>query len=148
MSTIIYTDGACRGNPGPGGWAWIAAHPLEAKASGHDPDTTNNRMEMTAALEAIRAYQREAYPGRLLIVSDSAYVVNCFSAHWYKGWLKRGWKKSDGKPVLNRDLWEPLVGLSLELDVTYQWVKGHSGDSMNDLVDEMAVKASHGIVVP
>ena len=134
--TIVYTDGACSGNPGPGGWAW--AVPSGAYASGFEPRTTNQRMEITAALRAV-----EAIPGPLAVVSDSTYVVNCFRDKWYIGWQRRGWVNSPRKPVANRDLWEPLIDLVLGRgDVTFRWVKGHSGDPMNDLVDLLAVEAS------
>jgi len=133
VTTVVYTDGACSGNPGPGGWAW--AVPDGPYASGAEPATTNQRMELTAALEAARALA-----GPLRIVSDSTYVVNCFRDRWYDGWQARGWTTSARKPVANRDLWEPLVTLVQERgDVTFRWVKGHSGDPMNDLVDQLAV---------
>lgn len=136
-ATEVYTDGACRGNPGPGGWAWAVKD--GPQGSGHDPATTNQRMEVQAALEAIRALE-----GPLVVVSDSTYVVNCFRDRWWVGWRKRGWTTSAKKPVANRDLWEPLVDLVEERgDVTFRWVKGHSGDTMNDLVDRLAVEASH-----
>ncbi|WP_334145081.1 SLOG family protein [Rhabdothermincola sp.] len=136
MSTVVYTDGACSGNPGPGGWAW--AVPAGPYASGAEPRTTNQRMEITAALEAVRAN-----PGRLEVVSDSTYVVNCFRDRWWEGWLERGWKNSQRKPVANRDLWEPLVELvRARGDVTFRWVKGHGGDPMNELVDRLAVEAA------
>lgn len=136
-ATEVYTDGACRGNPGPGGWAWAVKD--GPQDSGHDPATTNQRMEVQAALEAIRALE-----GPLVVVSDSTYVVNCFRDRWWAGWRKRGWTTSAKKPVANRDLWEPLVDLVEERgDVTFRWVKGHSGDTMNDLVDRLAVEASH-----
>ncbi len=135
-STTAYTDGACSGNPGPGGWAW--AIPQGAYAVGAEPHTTNQRMELTAVLEAVRAIH-----GPLDIVSDSTYVVNCFRDRWWEGWLRRGWVNSAKKPVANRDLWEPLVTLVNERgDVTFRWVKGHGGDAMNDLVDLLAVEAA------
>jgi ribonuclease HI len=134
--TIAYTDGACSGNPGPGGWAW--AIPGGEYASGPDARTTNQRMEITAALEAVRSLA-----GTLEVVSDSTYVVNCFRDKWHVGWRSRGWTNSQRKPVANRDLWEPLIELVLERgDVTFRWVKGHGGDPMNDLVDRLAVEAS------
>jgi len=136
MTTVAYTDGACSGNPGPGGWAW--AVPGGAFAAGADPATTNQRMEITAALEAVRAN-----PGRLEVVSDSTYVVNCFRDRWWEGWLRRGWVNSQRKPVANRDLWEPLITLVRDRgDVTFRWVKGHGGDPMNELVDRLAVEAA------
>ncbi|HVH22641.1 MAG TPA: ribonuclease H [Pseudonocardia sp.] len=135
-TTEVWTDGACSGNPGPGGWAW--AVPDGRQAAGGAPTTTNQRMEIQAALEAVRAL-----PGPLVVVSDSTYVVNCFRDGWWRGWLARGWTNSQRKPVANRDLWEPLVQLVNERgDVTFRWVKGHSGDPMNDLVDRLAVEQS------
>lgn len=133
---IIYTDGACSGNPGPGGWAW--AIPGGAWASGADTHTTNQRMEITAALQAL-----QANPGPVEIVSDSTYVVNCFRDRWWQGWQRRGWKNSQRKPVANRDLWEPLIELATtrEPPVAFRWVKGHSGDRWNDVVDQLAVDA-------
>ncbi|HEX4866683.1 MAG TPA: ribonuclease H [Acidimicrobiales bacterium] len=134
--TVVYTDGACSGNPGPGGWAW--AVPGGRFAAGPADHTTNQRMEITAALEAVRAL-----PGPLEVVSDSTYVVNCFRDRWHEGWIKRGWKNSQRQPVANRDLWEPFIELVLERrDVTFRWVKGHGGDVMNDLVDRLAVEAA------
>lgn len=133
----VFTDGACRGNPGPGGWAWAVQDGPQDSDS--DPATTNQRMEIRAALEAVRSLS-----GPLLVVSDSTYVVNCFKNSWWTGWRQRSWVNSQRKPVANRDLWEPLVDLVEERgDVGFRWVKGHSGDPMNDLVDQLAVEASH-----
>ena len=135
MTTTVYTDGACSGNPGPGGWAW--AVPGGPWAAGAEPRTTNQRMEITAALEAVRALA-----GPLDVVSDSTYVVNCFRDSWWKGWMARGWRNSAGKPVANRDLWEPLIELYRSRgDVTLRWVKGHGADEFNNLVDRLAVEA-------
>jgi ribonuclease HI len=134
-TTEVYTDGACAGNPGPGGWAWAVAD--GPQASGADPATTNQRMELMAALEAVRTLD-----GPLVVVSDSTYVVNCFLKGWWRGWLARDWTNAAKKPVANRDLWEPLVELVLDRgDVTFRWVKGHSGNPMNELVDQLAVAA-------
>ena len=136
MATVVYTDGACSGNPGPGGWAWAVDD--DRFAAGADPHTTNQRMEITAAFEAAKALT-----GALEIVSDSTYVVNCFRDRWHEGWKRRDWRNSQRKPVANRDLWEPFVDLVVSRgDVTFRWVKGHSGDPMNDLVDRLAVEAS------
>ena len=132
---VVYTDGACRGNPGPGGWAW--AVPNGPWAAGAEPRTTNQRMELTAVLGALRHLD-----GRLDVVSDSTYVVNCFRDRWWVGWRKRNWRNSQGKPVANRDLWEPLVELALATGATFRWVKGHGSDPMNALVDRLAVEAS------
>lgn len=133
----VYTDGACSGNPGPGGWAWaVDEGPDGRRASGGDGDTTNQRMELTAVLKALRALD-----GVVTVHSDSTYVVNAFNDRWYDGWLKRGWKNSNRKPVANRDLWEPLVEIFQQRndELSFVWVKGHAGDPMNELVDRMAV---------
>ena len=136
-ATSVYTDGACSGNPGPGGWAWAVADGRQA--SGGHPATTNQRMEIQAALEAVRALADSP----LVVVSDSTYVVNCFRDGWWRGWQSRGWLTSQKKPVVSRDLWEPLVDLVNDRgDVTFRWVKGHSGDTMNDVVDGLAVAQS------
>ena len=138
MSLRIYTDGSCLGNPGPGGWAW--AIPNGIRAAGADPTTTNQRMEITAALEALRSNPTDD----LVIVSDSTYVVKCFTDRWWSGWHRRGWKNSQGKPVANRDLWEPMIEAALDdhRRVGFEWVKGHSGDRWNDVVDELATTAA------
>jgi ribonuclease HI len=135
--TVVYTDGSCLGNPGRGGWGW--AVPDGPFASGAAASTTNQRMEITAALEALRSLG-----GDLFVVSDSTYVVNCFRDRWWEGWRRRGWRNSAGRPVANRDLWEPLVGLAVDdgRSVRFSWVKGHSGDVMNDLVDALATEAA------
>jgi ribonuclease HI len=131
----VWTDGACSGNPGPGGWAWATRD--GRTGSGGDGRTTNQRMEITAALRAVQALE-----GPLVVVSDSTYVVNCFRDAWWQGWIARGWVNSAKKPVANRDLWEPLVAAVRDRgDVSFRWVKGHSGDEMNDLVDRLAVEA-------
>ncbi|MHB8378775.1 MAG: ribonuclease H family protein [Acidimicrobiales bacterium] len=134
----IHTDGACRGNPGPGGWAWASG--LDEFASGAELHTTNQRMEVIAVIEALREHP----DGATEIVSDSNYVVKCFHDKWYVGWLRRNWKNTKGQSVANRDLWEALLPLVLESDreVTFSWVKGHSGDRMNDFVDELATAAA------
>jgi len=132
----VFTDGACSGNPGPGGWAWAVDR--ETHASGSERVSTNQRMEIRAALEAVSALD-----GPLLVVSDSTYVVNCFRDRWWEGWLIRGWLTSAKRPVANRDLWEPLIAaVSRRGDVAFNWVKGHSGHEMNDFVDGLAVAAS------
>lgn len=132
---VVYTDGACSGNPGPGGWAWaVMGGRFE---SGATPHTTNQRMEITAAFEALKALS-----GALEIVSDSTYVVNCFNQRWHVGWHANGWRNSQKKPVANRDLWEPFIALALERRASFRWVKGHGTDPMNQFVDELAVEAS------
>ena len=136
MEKKIYTDGACSGNPGPGGWGWIISDDLFD--SGSETPSTNQRMELKAVLEAIRAND-----GELHIFSDSTYVVNCFKDNWYSGWIRRGWKTSAGKAVANRDIWEPLIEAYLDRqnEISFTWVKGHSGDEMNDKADQLAVEA-------
>jgi ribonuclease HI len=135
--TVVYTDGACLGNPGPGGWAW--AVPEGPYASGAEARTTNQRMEIRAVLQAVRALD-----GPLDIVSDSTYVVNCFRDRWWEAWLERGWLNKAKKPVANRDLWEPLIE-EYRADpqrLGFRWVKAHHEDPMNDLVDRLAVEAA------
>ena len=133
--TVVYTDGACRGNPGPGGWAWVV--PDGQSASGGAPQTTNQRMELTAVLEAVRSVE-----GPLEVFSDSTYVVNCFRDRWWEGWIRRGWRNSQKKAVANRDLWEPLIDLVLAREIEFVWVKGHSGNRWNDEADRLATEAA------
>lgn len=135
--TVVYTDGACLGNPGPGGWGW--AVPGGEWACGAEPHTTNQRMELRAVLEALREVT-----GPAEVVSDSTYVVNCFRDRWYEGWMRRGWRNSNRKPVANRDLWEPLIEeyLSRPGEISFRWVKGHSGDEWNEIVDQLAATAA------
>lgn len=140
MPTTVFTDGACSGNPGPGGWAW--AVPGGPWAAGSEPRTTNQRMELTAVLEAIRSLSLEGGEGPLDVVTDSTYVANCFRDKWYLGWRRRGWRNSAGKPVANIDLWEPLIeAFEAGRFGVPRWVKGHGGDVMNELVDRLAVEA-------
>ena len=137
MATIVYTDGACLGNPGPGGWAWAVEG--TRYASGSEAHSTNQRMEIQAALEAVTSLD-----GPVEVVSDSTYVVNCFRDRWWEGWLARGWRNSQKKPVANQDLWKPLID-AYRADpgrLHFRWVKGHSADPMNDLVDRLAVESA------
>jgi ribonuclease HI len=137
---IVYTDGACVGNPGPGGWAWVC--PSGECASGSVPASTNQRMELTAVIEALAALE-----GPLEIRSDSAYVVNCFLQRWYDGWRRKGWRNSKKEPVANRDLWEPLIDAVLVRgDVTFVKVTGHVGDYWNERADELAEAAAAAAV--
>lgn len=137
-TTIVYTDGACSGNPGPGGWAWAVAPDGTPSGAGGDRTTTNQRMEIYAVLDALRQLD-DAVPVR--VVSDSTYVVNCFRDRWWVRWEANGWRNAKKQPVANADLWRPLIELVRNRDVTFEWVKGHSGDRMNDLVDGLAVAA-------
>jgi ribonuclease HI len=140
--TIVYTDGSCLGNPGRGGWAWVV--PDGPWASGADPDTTNQRMEITAVLRALRELTGEGYPKVITVISDSNYVVKCFNDKWWQGWERRGWRNAQGKPVANQDLWQPLLALALDSahEITFTWVKGHSGDHWNEVVDQLANRAA------
>lgn len=134
---VVYTDGACRGNPGPGGWAWLV--PGGEYAFGSEARTTNQRMELAAVLDALAHHS-----GALTVYSDSTYVVNCFRDRWWEGWLRRGWRNANRQPVANRDLWEPLIDLyrPREHEIEFRWVRGHSGDRDNDAVDALAVRAA------
>ena len=136
---VVYTDGACSGNPGPGGWAWAVEPDGEPRGSGGAAHTTNQRMELQAVLEALRALGVGSEAGPIVVVSDSTYVINCFRDRWWANWERNGWKNSKKQPVANADLWKPLVELVNAGPVTFRWVKGHSGHAMNDLVDSMAV---------
>jgi ribonuclease HI len=136
---VVYTDGACSGNPGPGGWAWAIAPDGQRSGSGGETSTTNQRMELMAVLEAVRSLADEVV--EIHVVSDSTYVVNCFRDGWWVRWRRNGWRNSQRQPVANVDLWEPLVDLVERHAVTFEWVKGHSGDPMNDRVDALAVAA-------
>lgn len=141
----IYTDGACSGNPGPGGWAWAVAPDGQPSASGGEPATTNQRMEVYAVLDALRTHaslaDEHGAPMPIEIVSDSTYVVNCFRDAWWRKWERNGWRNAKKQPVANVDLWKPLIEVVNAGDVSFRWVKGHSGDRMNDLVDQLAVDA-------
>jgi ribonuclease HI len=133
----IYTDGACSGNPGPGGWAAIIrAMDVEKEMSGFVADTTNNRMELTAALKALEALTR---PCRVDLYSDSAYLVSAFNEGWIENWQKRGWKNSAKMPVANQDLWEALWAQHLRHEIRWHKVKGHSDNEYNNRCDKMAV---------
>ena len=135
---VIYTDGACSGNPGPGGWAWAVAPSGEINDSGAEARSTNQRMEIMAAYQAVIHFEDD--PRVIRIVADSTYVVKCFNDGWWRGWHKRGWKNSQRQPVANRDLWEPFIELVIKRGrVEFEWVKGHSGNRMNDYVDALAV---------
>ena len=135
---VIYTDGACSGNPGPGGWAWAVAPSGDINESGAEARSTNQRMEIMAAYQAVIHFEED--PRIIRIVADSTYVVKCFNDGWWRGWHKRGWKNSQRQPVANRDLWEPFIELVIKRGrVEFEWVKGHSGNRMNDYVDALAV---------
>jgi ribonuclease HI len=132
----IYTDGACSGNPGPGGWAAIVINgEHERELSGGEPSTTNQRMELMGALEGLRSLEGRR---RVELYSDSAYLVNCFRDKWYERWRRNGWKNAQRKPVGNRDLWEALIALVERHEVNWHKVAGHAGDVMNERADRLA----------
>lgn len=134
---IIYTDGACSGNPGPGGWGVLMQHGKREKTlKGGEFDTTNNRMELMAAIKALEAIKPE-FKGQVTLWTDSTYVLKGIT-EWIHGWKKRGWKKSDKKPVINKDLWLILDDLNAQKDVSWKWVKGHAGVEGNERADELA----------
>ena len=135
---VVYTDGACRGNPGPGGWAAIVIDGVEKEMSGFEAHSTNQRMELTAAIEGLTAI---AEPRTVLLYTDSTYVMNCFVQRWWVRWEKNGWLSTGKQPVVNRDLWERLIAETRRHDVSWNWVKGHSGHPMNDRVDRLARQA-------
>ncbi len=133
----IYTDGACSGNPGPGGWAAVLCYKgAEKEISGGEGMTTNNRMELTAVLEALRCLKE---PCEVMLYSDSKYVVEALSAGWVRTWKAKGWKKADKKPALNVDLWEQLLPLIDRHKLGYTWVKGHADNARNNRCDALAV---------
>ena len=134
----IFTDGACSGNPGPGGYGAILRYGKETKEiSGCDRKTTNNRMELMAVIEALRRLKR---PCRIRIMTDSNYVVKGMT-QWISGWVRKNWQNAQKKPVLNRDLWESLLELSRSHEIEWVWVKGHAGHKENERCDELAREA-------
>lgn len=136
---IIYTDGACSGNPGPGGWGSILMMGENRKEiSGGKKDTTNNVMELTAVIEALKFLKR---PCKVDLYSDSAYVVNAFLQNWILGWIKNGWKNSSKEEVKNKELWQELFSLTKIHDVTFHKVKGHADNEYNNRCDELARNA-------
>lgn len=135
---VVYTDGACIHNPGPGGWAWVVSEGWYA--SGFEPTTTNQRMELRAVVEAL-----DALPGRVKVMSDSTYVVNCFRQRWWVGWREKGWRNARGEPVANQDLWRPLIALVIDEragEIELEWVKGHGTSAGNNLADQLANEAA------
>lgn len=134
----IFTDGACSGNPGPGGYGSIMRYGGETKEiSGYNPRTTNNRMEMTAVIQALSLLKR---PCKIKIVTDSNYVVKGMT-QWLPGWIKRNWTNTQKKPVLNKDLWKKLMDLSEPHEIEWVWIRGHAGHEENERCDELAKEA-------
>ena len=138
MKTVtLYTDGACSGNPGPGGWGAILCYgENELSLSGGEAHTTNNRMELTAVIEGLKKLKE---PCIVELYSDSKYVIDALSKGWAWGWKKKGWVKSDKKPALNPDLWDVLLALTQKHELHYHWVKGHADNAYNNRCDAMAV---------
>ncbi len=137
----IYTDGACSGNPGPGGWAAILSYQgTEKELSGGEAETTNSRMELPAVIRALSCLKE---PCVVELYSDSSYVINALEKGWVYGWKKKGWIKSDRKPALNVDLWEELLPLVGTHVLHYHWVKGHAENEFNNRCDALAVAESH-----
>ena len=139
-NVTVYTDGACSGNPGPGGWGAILEYMgHEKELSGGEPNTTNNRMELTAVIVSLQQLKE---PCRVELYSDSRYVIDALEKGWVWGWKKRGWIRSNKKPALNADLWEQLLPLLQIHEVHYHWVKGHAENPKNNRCDQLAVARS------
>ena len=138
MKTVtLYTDGACSGNPGPGGWGCILEYNgVQKELSGGETETTNNRMELTAVIEGLQALKESCI---VELYSDSKYVIDALQKGWAESWRQKGWRKADKKPALNPDLWEILLELTARHEMHYHWVKGHADNPMNNRCDEMAV---------
>ena len=139
----IYTDGACDPNPGIGGWAAILLFgDTRKEISGGTRESTNNRMELSGAIEALKQLKE---PCAVTLITDSEYVKNAFTQGWLENWLRRGWKTSDKKPVKNQDLWKELYALTQEHQIEWKWVRGHAVDELNNRCDELAVAARQKI---
>ncbi|MDO4742716.1 MAG: ribonuclease HI [bacterium] len=137
---MVFTDGACSGNPGPGGWgAILRFKEVEKELSGGEAQTTNNRMELTACIKALEALKESCV---VKLTTDSQYVVNSVTKGWAESWQRNGWRKADKKPALNADLWERLLKLLTLHDVEFVWIKGHAGHPENERCDELAVNES------
>ena len=145
MKTVtLYTDGACSGNPGPGGWGAILEYMgHEQELSGGEKNTTNNRMELTAVIEALSALKE---PCAVTLTTDSKYVVDAIEKGWVYSWQRNGWRKADKKPALNPDLWDRLLTLLSQHEYEFEWVKGHAGHPENERCDALAVAAGAGAV--
>ena len=145
MSVEIYTDGSCLGNPGPGGWGAILVYgDVEKEMSGGEDNTTNNRMELLAAIMALEALKR---PVAVTLTSDSSYLKDGITK-WIHGWKKNGWKTAAKKPVANQDLWQRLDQAIAPHQINWQWVKGHAGHPMNERCDDLARMAAEAIKLP
>jgi len=141
---LLFTDGACSGNPGPGGWAYVLKHPASGKvreAFGGEPATTNNRMELRAVIEGLESLTR---PARVELYSDSKYVLGGLK-EWMAGWKAKGWRTAGKKPVKNIELWKRLDELMSKHEVSFHWVRGHSGHPENERCDQLAVAAIEAV---
>ena len=139
----LYTDGACDPNPGTGGWAAILIFGKTKKEiTGGEHNSTNNRMEMMAVIEALKQLKE---PCKVTLITDSEYVKNAFTQGWLEGWIKRGWKTASKKPVKNQDLWEAMLAETKRHTIEWKWVKGHATDELNNRCDELAVMARQKI---
>jgi ribonuclease HI len=142
----IYTDGACSPNPGVGGWGAILISPghgsKRRELSGAEPDSTNNRMELMAAIKALEALKQ---PCQVALTTDSQYLRNAFTQGWIKNWIRNGWRTAAKKPVLNQDLWRELIRLTDVHEVSWNWTRGHAADPLNERCDELAVEARENL---
>ena len=136
----VYTDGACSGNPGPGGWGTVLIYQgREKELSGYEPNTTNNRMELTAVIQGLSALKTVSVP--VTVYTDSKYIVDAINQHWIDNWQTKGWRNAAKQPVANRDLWEQVIVLNQKYQPKYIWVKGHSTNAYNNRCDALAVQA-------
>ncbi|MCC8116647.1 MAG: ribonuclease HI [Planctomycetes bacterium] len=144
--SFIYADGACSGNPGPGGWGTVLKCParsLEKRLSGAEANTTNNRMELRAVIEGLSALKK---PCTVTVVTDSRYIVDAFQKRWLAGWQKTGWRTASKQPVKNIERWQELLAAMAPHTVSWQWIRGHNGHPENELADSLAVKARRDLV--
>ena len=141
----IFADGACSGNPGPGGWGTVLKYPamgLEKQMSGGEPETTNNRMELTAVIEGLRALKK---PCRVVVTTDSRYIVDAFQKRWLENWRRNGWRTASKQPVKNEELWRALMDAMAPHVVSWQWIRGHNGHVENEKADRLAVQARQSL---
>ena len=149
-SLKIFTDGGCKGNPGPGGWAYVMilktfqGESIAAKNKGAEKDTTNNRMELTAVISALRALKTMDVPRKAIVLTDSQYVQKGIT-EWIRVWKRNSWRTSDKKPVKNQDLWVELNSLAEEFSIEWEWVRGHAGNEYNEMCDRMTQEAIEDI---
>ena len=142
----IFTDGGCQGNPGPGGWAYVMilktfqGESIAAQNKGAEKDTTNNRMELTAVISALRALKTMSLPRKTRVITDSQYVQKGIT-DWIRAWKRNSWRTSDKKPVKNQDLWMELDSLAEEFSIAWEWVRGHAGNEYNEMCDRMTQEA-------